>query len=140
MDWRHAFYMRILEDVMTDEKNKNGRQYEGLPMESLIGSPLKAACDAQAKLVETTAEFIRTAGLESSCSDDVKTATFTFRKKGADESDDPAEKEVSLQVPLLSIVPVPSLAIEDIDVNFDMDVNSYSEHAAVRKQDSERKD
>ena len=118
---------------MTDEKNKTGLQFDGLPMQSLIGSPLKAASDAQAKLAETTAEFIRTVGLESSCSGKIKTATVTFRKKGADE------KEVSLQVPLLAIVPIPSPAIEDIDVNFDMDVKSYSEHAAVRKQDSERK-
>ena len=131
--------MRVLEHVMTDEKNKTGLQFDGLPMQSLIGSPLKAASDAQAKLAETTAEFIRTVGLESSCSGKIKTATVTFRKKGADESDDPAEKEVSLQVPLLAIVPIPSPAIEDIDVNFDMDVKSYSEHAAVRKQDSERK-
>ena len=125
---------------MTDEKNKTGRQFDGLPMQSLIGSPLKAACDAQAKLAETTAEFIRAVGLESSCSGDVKRATFTFRKKEADESDDLSDREVCLQVPLLSIVPIPSLASEDIDVNFDMDVKSYSEHAAVRKQDSERKD
>lgn len=40
---------------MTDEKNKTGLQFDGLPMQSLIGSPLKAASDAQAKLAETTA-------------------------------------------------------------------------------------
>ena len=125
---------------MTDENNKTGRQFEGLPMESLIGSPLKAACNAQAKLAETTAQFIRTAGLESSGSGDVKTATFTFRKKGADESDDLSDREVSLQVPFLAIVPIPSLAIEDIDVNFDMDVKSYSEQAVAQKQDGERED
>ena len=134
------FYMRILENVMTDEKNKTGRQFDGLPMQSLTGGPLKAACDAQVKLAETTVEFIRTVGVESSGSGNVKTASFTFRKKGADESDDPAEKEVSLQVPLLAIVPIPSLAIKDIDVNFDMDVKSYSEQAAARKQEGERKD
>ncbi len=134
------FYKRILEDVMTDEKNKTGRQFDGLHMQSLIESPLKAACDAQTKLAETTAEFIRTAGFESPGSGKVKTATVTFRKKGADESDEPSEKEVSLQVPLLAIVPIPSLATEDIDVNFDMDVNSYSEQAVAQKQDSERKD
>ena len=125
---------------MGDKKNKTGVPFDGLDMESLTGGPLKAACDAQVKLAETTAEFIRTAGLESSGSGNIKTASFTFRKKGADESDDPAEKEVSLQVPLLAIVPIPSLAIEDIDVNFDMDVNSYSEQAVAQKQDGERKD
>ena len=134
------FYKQILEDVMTDEKNKTGRQLDGLHMQSLIESPLKAACDAQTKLAKTTADFIRTVGLESSVSGKVKTATVTFRKKGADESDELSEKEVSLQVPLLAIVPIPSLAIEDIDVNFDMDVNSYSEQAVAQKQDGDRKD
>ena len=134
------FYKQILEDVMTDEKNKTGRQFDGLHMQSLIESPLKAACDAQTKRAKTTADFIRTVGLESSVSGKVKTATVTFRKKGADESDELSEKEVSLQVPLLAIVPIPSLAIEDIDVNFDMDVNSYSEQAVAQKQDGDRKD
>ncbi len=140
MDWRHAFYTWVQEGVMGDEKNKTGVPFDGLDMESLTGGPLKAACDAQAKLAETTAEFIRSAGLESSGSGDVKTATFTFRKKGADESDDLSDREVSLKVPFLAIVPIPSLAIEDIDVNFDMDVNSYSEQAVAQKQDGERKD
>ena len=37
-------------------------QFKGLPMDNLIGEPLKAAADAQAKLAKGTAEFIKNVG------------------------------------------------------------------------------
>ena len=134
------FYMMYLEGAMKDEISKTCRQSDGLAVESWIGSPAKAACDAQAKLAETTAEFIRTVGVESSGSGKVQTATFTFRKKRADESDDLSEREVSLQVPLLAIVPIPSLPVKDMDVHFDMDVKPSFPQEVVGKPDDEGND
>ena len=67
---------------MTDEKNETGGQFNGLRMDSLIEGPLKGACDAQSKLAESTAEFIRTVGLQNSGTGKTETAAFTFRKKG----------------------------------------------------------
>ncbi|MCF8382043.1 MAG: DUF2589 domain-containing protein [Chlorobium sp.] len=34
-------------------------QFKGLPMADLIGGPLQAACEAQMRLAEATADFIR---------------------------------------------------------------------------------
>lgn len=39
-----------------------GNEFSGLPMDELIGGPLKAACDAQIRLAKATAEFINTVG------------------------------------------------------------------------------
>lgn len=37
---------------------KMAEEFGGLPMESLIGGPLQAACDAQTMLAGATARFI----------------------------------------------------------------------------------
>ncbi|MDR0908067.1 MAG: DUF2589 domain-containing protein [Rikenellaceae bacterium] len=41
----------------------NGDAFKGLPMEDLIGGPLRAAADAQALMAKTAAEFITQVGL-----------------------------------------------------------------------------
>ena len=41
-------------------------QFSGLPMASLIGVPLQAACDAQLQLANATANFVKTVGLDES--------------------------------------------------------------------------
>ncbi len=45
--------------VMANGKEMTTVQFGGIPMESLIGGPLKAVCEAQMKQAEWTAEFIR---------------------------------------------------------------------------------
>ena len=42
---------------------KMAEEFGGLPMESLIGGPLQAACDAQTMLAGATARFIEEVGL-----------------------------------------------------------------------------
>lgn len=39
-----------------------GNEFSGLPIQDLIGGPLKAACDAQVRLATATANFINTVG------------------------------------------------------------------------------
>lgn len=39
-----------------------GNEFSGLPMDELIGGPLKAACDAQIRLAKATSDFINTVG------------------------------------------------------------------------------
>ena len=106
-----------------------GDQFKGLPMSDLIGGPLMAACDAQVKLANATADFIRvvgflpppapaTAGAPVSITDsDVRTVLFRFdrptqtveqlQQAGADSS---KMERVSLEVPLLAIVKIPALS------------------------------
>jgi hypothetical protein len=114
-------------------------QFKGLPMDSLIGGPLTAACDAQIKLANATADFIKVVGFEPDDSDPKKlgnTRTALFKFKRPVELPDTkvpllpgdeqkiGEEEVELEVPLLAIVKVPNLSITTVDVTFDMEVKS----------------
>lgn len=107
-------------------------QYKGLPMGELIGAPLGAACDAQVRLAQATADFIRVVGFLPG-TDDKPGATrqvqFNFKRPTA--GDNPStpggafyEEEVELSVPLLSIVKVPNLSITTVDIVFEMEVKS----------------
>lgn len=107
-------------------------QFKGLPMAELIGSPLTAACDAQVRLANATADFIKYVGfLPPPASDPngigaTRTAHFAFTRPVADPNDasKTIDENVTLDVPLLAIVKVPALSITKVDITFDMEVKS----------------
>lgn len=106
------------------------QQFQGLPMGDLIGAPLAAACDAQVKLAQATSDFIRTVGFEKDKDDKevTRTAAFRFKRPVVNPDGTTGEEEVSMDVPLLSIVKVPNLAVSTVDITFDMEVkSSFSE-------------
>jgi hypothetical protein len=101
-------------------------QFSGLPMQDLIGSPLKAACDAQVLLARSTYEFIRDVGFDG---DKTRHADFSFNRyvvtgKDAMGNDIMDQQKVALEVPVLAIVNVPSLMVDQVDITFDMEVRS----------------
>lgn len=120
-----------------------GDQFRGLPMGDLIGGPLMAACDAQVRLANATAQFIQQVGFMPKQgtapgpdgqvvfdpkSFDVRTVEFRFNRPSAGAAADangivPTET-VSLEVPLLAIVKVPALGIDTVDITFDMEVKN----------------
>lgn len=112
---------------------KMGDQFKGLPMSDLIGGPLMASCDAQVKLANATADFIKVIGFMPPANDTdtigaIRTAMFRFNRPAGTEAQAqngviPTES-VELEVPLLAIVKVPSLAINTVDITFDMEVKN----------------
>lgn len=115
-----------------------GDQFRGLPMGDLIGAPLTAACDAQVRLANATAEFIKVVGFMPPAADTddpnavggVRNVMFRFDRPSqsvpAGAGENPMET-VELEVPLLAVVKVPNLSINKVDVSFDMEVKSASQ-------------
>ena len=81
-------------------------QFGGLPMEQLIGGPLKAACNAQTLLAKASSDFIKDVGLND------------------DGKGNMAARTVDLQVPLLAIINTPALSVKEAEVRFTMEVKS----------------
>lgn len=117
-------------------------QFKGLPMADLIGAPLRAACDAQVMLARATADFIKVIGFlpptdpaDPNGNGGTRTAQFKFKRPVEDPSGTGmAEEEVEIVVPLLTLVNVPNLSIQTVDVTFDMEVkSSFSEKEAEDK-------
>lgn len=115
-------------------------QFKGLPMDSLIGGPLTAACDAQVRLATATADFIKVVGFqppnnENDLIGDPRVTHFKFSRpvelpSPIDSDGRPTgpvqitHETVELEVPLLALVRVPNLSITTVDVTFDMEVKS----------------
>jgi hypothetical protein len=90
-------------------------QFTGLPIENLIAAPLLAAAEGQKSLAATTAQFITEVGMDK----DGNTKSVKFNYEDGSEA-------VALDVPLLSIINIPSLCVDEIDINFDMEVSTQS--------------
>ena len=94
-----------------DVSKKTVSTLEGLPFYNLIGGPLNDCIRAQADAALTTVNFIKSVGLEQE-KDGVTEAIyvhFTFVQNG---------RKVTISVPLLTIVPIPYIAINSIDIKF----------------------
>tara|TARA_A100001391_G_scaffold153779_1_gene111621 strand:+ start:1679 stop:2260 length:582 start_codon:yes stop_codon:yes gene_type:complete len=101
-------------------------QFGGLPMDQLIGGPLKAACSAQTLLAKASSDFIKDVGLNADTNGNMsaRTVDFSFNKpvQGADGTT--SLEKVDLQVPLLAIINTPSLSVKEAEVRFTMEVKS----------------
>ena len=119
-------------------------EFKGLPMADLIGGPLTAACDAQVRLANATADFIRLVGFlppptpaassstppDPDAVGDIRNVSFTFTRPApvvpATEPPTTVMETVDLKVPLLAILRTPALSINTVDIVFDMEVKSSS--------------
>lgn len=113
---------------MAEELVSMQDQFSGLDMGALIGGPLKAACDAQVLLAKATSDFIENVGMDAVDENGVRkvrTVDFSFeRPSTSPDGEGIGTEKVNLSVPLLSIVKVPTLAVDDVNVTFDMEVKS----------------
>ena len=99
-----------------------------IPFGSMIGGPLNACIEAQAMAAQTSWQFIQEVGLNTNPDTGQKEAvnvSFQFVQNG---------RVVQLNVPLLTIVPIPYIAIHDIDINFKANISASS--SSVNEQSS----
>ncbi|MCI9078084.1 MAG: DUF2589 domain-containing protein [Lachnospiraceae bacterium] len=97
-----------------------GDKFSGLDMQNLIGGPLRAAADASMQLADSTANFINKVGFDEN--GNTRKASFQFEKKSFNEDGTTNEDEMKIDVPMLAIVPIPNLQVDEVNILFDMEV------------------
>lgn len=93
---------------------------QAIPFSSLIGGPLNACIEAQALAAKTTWTFIQQVGLDEDPQTKQRKAinvVFQYQK---------GSEMANLVVPLLTIVPIPYIAIDTIDINFKANISASS--------------
>lgn len=110
--------------------------FTGLPMNDLIGGPLMAAAKANNQMALTQTQYILDTGFIKNKDDKGK---ITYQPLMIDmemsrpvivppakEGDDPVISEIksTVKVPMLTIMPVNALAVDEVDISFDMEVKS----------------
>jgi len=86
-------------------------ELSAIPFGALIGGPLSAAIEAQSKAALASVDFIRAVGFDS----EDKVLNVVFKYKGGTNGED---SEQTLEVPLLTIVPIPFIRIDNMDIGF----------------------
>lgn len=95
-------------------------QFAGLDMQNLIGGPLSAAADASIQLANSTADFINRVGFDQEGK--VRTVAFAYQKRSMNDDGTSNLDEMKVDVPMLAIVPIPNLQVDEVNILFDMEV------------------
>lgn len=95
------------------------RQVEKLGLGDLLGSLLTAVVEAQQHATRSSLDIVQQVGLIGE-GDEERLRTVTFRYTKLDEKQQPAEFEI--EMPLLAMVSIPTLAVKDATIAFSYDV------------------
>ena len=102
-------------------------ELNNIDFRKMIGGPLQAAVDAQVASSLATVDFINKVGFTAPDSDgkrELVMVDFTHKRKDVDANGAPVEKETFIKVPLLAMLPIPSLRIEHVIIDFNVKLNS----------------
>jgi hypothetical protein len=131
-------------DNQTPELVSMAQQFTGLPMRSLIGGPLTAAAQANSMMAVTQTNFMLDTCFNQEGEGETRTlspvmVTMSITRgvitetEGADGNPGApiiSNVTTSFDVPLLTLIPLNSLGVTDVEVGFEMEVkSSYSDEA-----------
>lgn len=111
------------------------QQFTGLPMGDLIGAPLKAAAEANAMMAVTQVNFLLNTAFFVDENGDYQPVMIKMSlTRGLlvpvdPTANPPAEPKIeevttTFELPLLTLLPLNSLAVDEVNVTFDMEVAS----------------
>ena len=105
-----------------------GEKFKGLPMRELISAPLIAAAEAQQQLAATAWDFYEKIAfydkqVGSHNVGDTRIVEFTVNRP-VQQNGEIVMAEQKVQAPFIGLVPIPSLLIDRIDVDFQMEVTA----------------
>lgn len=118
------------------------QQFTGLPMDSLIGGPLNAAAKANAAMAMTQTKFMLDTCFNSTGTAPDVTLTPVMISMSLTrgvitpanpDATPPTQTDIqevvtTFDLPLLTIIPLNSLGVDNVDINFEMEVkSSYGE-------------
>jgi len=120
----------IMAEVSKTPANVAINAMQAIPFSSMIGGPLNACIEAQAMAARTSWEFIKEVGLntDEKGQKSAVMVAFSFNRGG---------RMVQLNVPLLTIVPIPYIAINTIDINFKASISASSSTASETTEHTE---
>lgn len=126
----------------TNSGSKVASALNSIPFGNIIGGPLAACVRAQAEAAHTTIDFIRGFTMTNSELDpegvEPITVTFTFIMNG---------EKTRMTVPLMTIVPIPYMHIDYVNLNFTADITAcddgkmeakYATEGYTRTEDDEQ--
>lgn len=112
--------MRAPSTNLTSELNN-------IDFRKMIGGPLQAAVDAQVASSLATVDFINKVGFTDDGNGggrELVMVDFSHKRKDVDAEGQEVVKDIAVRVPLIAMLPVPSLRIEHVIIDFNVKLNS----------------
>lgn len=94
-----------------EKENMIGNMIRNLPIEQMISAPLTATIKAQAEMSMALAQFIKSVGMDEN--GNIRMVNFNYS--------DGVEKR-HIQAPFIALTGVPNLAIDEVNVSFELSV------------------
>lgn len=126
---------------MSQELVSMAQAFTGLPMEDLIGGPLNAAAKANASMALTQTKFMLDTCFSYTAGDANGGGSYTpimikmsltrgviVPASTVDGTPTLSSIETKFDLPILTVIPLNSLAVDEVDITFEMEVkSSYGE-------------
>ncbi|MBV5343288.1 DUF2589 domain-containing protein [bacterium] len=120
-----------------------GQELSSIDFQSMIGGPLVAVIKAQAQSAQTSVDFIKSVGFNAS---DAQTdpgkptmVSFSYDKpiesKDADGVITTTVTPFNLTVPILTMLPIPYIRVEEVTIDFNAKINSVVESTTTSSSD-----
>ena len=106
--------------------------FKGLLMDELISAPLIAVSEAQQQIAASSLDFYNKIAFE----DDAKTRCLEFDlERPVQVPDGIGKQDAHIKAPFLGLVPIPSLLIDDVNIDFQMEVTDASSSKSSENAD-----
>ena len=116
-----------------------GDELSSIDFKSMIGGPLDAVVRAQAQSAQTSVDFIKAVGFDAN--DGTPTmVTFSYMKPVEQKDQDGNVTGVTpvkydLTVPILTMLPIPFIRVEETTIAFNAKINSVQESTTTSSHD-----
>ena len=116
---KHTMPLKAPSTNLTSARNN-------IDLKKMLGGPLQAVVEAQVASALATVNFINTVGFtdDGNGKKELVMVDFTHTRKDVDADGKPVEKDVNIKIPLLAMLPIPSLRIEHAIIDFNVKLNS----------------
>ncbi|EOS23167.1 hypothetical protein C804_05491 [Lachnospiraceae bacterium A4] len=111
-----------------------GNEISSISLGSIIGGALSAIVEAQSQAAHTTVNFINEVGFEGKQGErkpvyiDFQYEKMIIPEKETQQEEAEKQKQItSLKVPLLTMVPIPYIRVDDATIDFNVKINSVQE-------------
>jgi hypothetical protein len=112
-----------------------GDELASLDFEAMIGGPLTAVVKAQTQAAMTSVDFIKAVGFDVEEENKPVMVTFSYDKAVEQTAPDGTVtvevKPFNLTVPILTMLPIPFIRVEETTIDFHAKINSVQESTAT---------
>jgi hypothetical protein len=114
-------------------------EFSGLPIDQLICGPIISVARGQAALCEVYLEYVKRIAWKDGKEDgDANILKFNLNRPVVGGQGQVTQQKIEVNAPLLSLIPVPAFTMEEVTVNFtmevkqqDVDTSEHSENATL---------